>query len=155
MGSSISPILADFVMEDLLDRTFLKVRQPSLIMKYVDDIMIVATKEHAEEIMKTINTIDPHLKFEMEKQGVDNCINYLDFTIINDPFDVKLKWYQNIIASGRFLNFHSHHPRTVIWNTAVAYVVTMIQNSSSIYHDEIIEKAKHLLTINSYTKNIP
>lgn len=150
MGSSISPILADFVMEDLLDNLFKKVKKPSVIIKYVDDIMIATTPAHADQILEAINEEDPDLKFDIERQGEDRRINYLDFTIINDPFDLKTKWFQKPIASGRFLNFHSHHPKTVIFNTAVAYVVTMIQNSSPTFYNEIILKAKHLLKINSY-----
>lgn len=150
MGSSISPILADFVLEDLLDSLFKKIDKPSVIIKYVDDIMMATTPKHTEEILKAINEADPELKFDLEKQGENRRINYLDFTIINDPFDLKTIWFQKPIASGRFLNFLSHHPKTVIWNTAVAYVVTMIQNSSPTFHNEIIRKAKHLLKINSY-----
>lgn len=71
----------------------------------------------------------------------------------NSSFNIETKWFQKHISSGRFLNYHTHHPKTVIWNTAVAYVVTMIKNTSPKYFEEIINKARHLLKINSYPSN--
>lgn len=150
MGSSLSPILADLVMEDLLDKVFLKVNRPQLFIKYVDDIFTFTTDEEHEAILKALNEADEHLKFEDEVQDDNGKINYLDFTVINKPYNVKTIWYQKHIASGRFINFHTHHPKTVVWSTAVQFVITMISNSSGEYMEEITNRARHLLRINSY-----
>lgn len=105
------------------------------------------------EIFRQINNANPHIKFEIEHENAKKSINYLDFTIINNRFDTETKWYQKHIASGRFLNYHSHHTRTTIWNTAIAFVFTMIKNSDASYIEEITTKARHLLHINSYPNN--
>lgn len=150
MGSSLSPILADFVMEDLLDKIFTQVQRPHLFIKYVDDVLTVVTDEIHEKIFKYLNEADNELKFENETENDQGIINYLDFTVINQPFNLKTKWFRKHISSGRLLNFHSHHLHTVIWHTAINYVCTMIKNSRTKFHDEIIMKARELLHINSY-----
>lgn len=71
MGSSISPILADFVMEDMLDTVFRKIEKPPLFMKYVDDIVTATTKEHREKIFEHLNNADENIKFEMEIEKED------------------------------------------------------------------------------------
>lgn len=111
----------------------------------MDDVLTVVTDEHHEKIFKLLNEADTDLKFDNETENDQGVINYLDFTVINKPFDLKTKWYQKHIASGRFLNYHSHHTKTVIWHTAINYVITMINNSSPVFHSEIIQKARKLL----------
>lgn len=152
MGSSLSPILADFVVEDMLDSAFKTIERPLLLIKYVDDIMAVIEEEKANDMLTALNKMDPHIKFEMEKE-VDHRINYLDVTIINDGWKPKTKWYQKHISSGTFLNFHSHHSKSNIWNTAVQYVVTMICNSHSDYFEEVLHTAMNRLLRNSYPSN--
>lgn len=153
MGSSLSPILADFVMEDMLDRAFINIPRPLLIMKYVDDILFVATVEEGKELVVKLNEADEHIKFVYETQEGD-VINYLDITIINKAFDISTKWFQKHISSGRFLNYLSHHSRSVILNTAITFVHTMLANTSPQYHEEITNRAKHLLEINSFPNDI-
>lgn len=130
MGSSLSPILADFVMEDILDKVFLTIDRPILIMKYVDDIMIADTNEKAQQIFQKLNEADPNSKIEIEYEK-GNTINYLDFTIINQPFKTQTKWYQKHIASGRFLNYLSQHTKSIIMNTPLykQWYTTSTQNS--------------------------
>lgn len=139
MGSSLSPILAEFVTDDMLDRALITIRS-KLLIKYVDDILIIDTEENCEILFNNLNKADKDIKFELEKEK-DNKINYLDFTIINEK-ELKIKWYQKSIASGRFLNYHSHHQTSTKWNTARAFIKTMLKNSSQCYHTEILEKAK-------------
>lgn len=152
MGSSLSPVLADFVMEDLLDTALIHINKPVIFMKYVDDILIAATEEDAQQMFKALNDADKDIKFEMEsEQKTTNSINYLDFTIYNKPFDITTKWFQKHIASGRFLNQLSHHNQSQITNTAISFVRTMIGNTSKEYRQEVLDRAKHLLKINSYS----
>lgn len=152
MGSSLSPILADFVVEDMLDLTFKKIEKPKFLLKYVDDIMTVIEEDKAEDFLAELNSMDTHIKFEMEKE-IDQRINYLDVTIFNEGWTPKTKWYQKHISSGQFLNYVSHHSKSNIWNTAVQYVVTMICNSHPDFFEEILETAMDRLRRNSYPEH--
>lgn len=158
MGSSLSPILADFVMEDILDHAFLSIERPVTVMKYVDDLLFLVHKDRIDQLFIDLNKEDEHIKFDIEKEDENHSINYLDFTIINKRLDLSTKWYQKHIASGRFLNYLSHHPQSVIINTAITFVVTMYKNTSHIHvneiYKEITDKAKYLLRTNSFPDNI-
>lgn len=150
MGSPLSPILADFVMEDILDKVFNNIVRPELFIKYVDDILTAVEDDEHEMIFKALNEVDDHLKFEHELENEEKMINFLDFTVINNRFNLKTKWFQKPIASGRIINYHAHHPANGLIHTAIQYVVTMINNSSPDFHEEMFNKAKYLLKINSY-----
>lgn len=149
MGSSLSPILADFVVEDMLDSAFIKIQRPILLIKYVDDILTVLQTENANKFLQELNSIDPHIKFEMEEER-DGVINYLDFTVYNDGWQILTKWFQKHISSGQFLNHNSHHSNSNRWNTAVQYVITMYLNSHPKYWNDIYKIALDRLTRNSY-----
>lgn len=152
MGSSLSPILADFVVEDMLDAAFLTIERPKLLIKYVDDILCVLETCEAEKIHQSLNDCDPHIKFEMESEE-NGRINYLDITIYRDECVLKTIWYQKHISSGLFLNYHSNHPKTTIRNTAIQYVVTMLMNTHEDHHAEIKETAIDRLTRNSFPRD--
>lgn len=151
MGSSLSPILADFVVEDMLDTAFIKIQRPVLLIKYVDDILTILQTDKAQDFVNALNSIDEHIKFEMETEE-NGVINYLDFTVYNDGWDTRTKWYQKHISSGQFLNYHSHHSRSNKWHTTLQYVITMILNSHESFWEEIYITAMDRLTRNSYPK---
>lgn len=152
MGSSLSPILADFVVEDMLDTAFLKIEQPKLLMKYVDDILCIMEEEKAEQMLTALNQCDRHIKFELEIEE-NGRLNYLDFTVYRDGIHLKTIWFQKHLSSGQFLNYNSNHSRSNIWNTAVQYVVTMFMNSHSEKWEEITTTAADRLARNSYPTN--
>lgn len=149
MGSSLSPILADFVVEDMLDTTFLHIPRPKFLIKYVDDLLTILEEDRATEVLKGLNEMDPDIKFEMEKEE-GGKINYLDFTIINEGWCFKTIWYQKDVSSGQFLNYLSTHSKSNIWNTAVQYVATMFLNTHTDFHQQIEHTAKERLKRNSY-----
>lgn len=152
MGSSLSSILADFVVEDMLDSALPKINKPKMLIKYVDDILCIMETKEALNTLSSLNTCDPHIKFEMETE-TNGRINYLDVTIYRDEYELKTKWFQKHQSSGQFLNYHSNHPKNNIWNTAVQYVTTMIMNSHHSHLEEISATALDRLTRNSYPEN--
>lgn len=153
MGSSLSPILADFVVEDMLDNAFTTIERPRLLMKYVDDLLCILETDEAERFFNALNNCDPNIKFELETEN-EGKINYLDVTVYRDKGTLKTIWYQKHISSGLFLNYHSNHPRTTIWNTAIQYVVTMILNTHIDHYDTIIKTARERLHRNSFPSNV-
>jgi len=83
MGSPLSPILADMVLQDIED-TALNLLPVSLpfYVRYVDDILLAAPLDSLDTILNTFNSFHDRLKFTMEI-GKDNSINFLDTMIIN------------------------------------------------------------------------
>ncbi|XP_075163276.1 uncharacterized protein LOC142235913 [Haematobia irritans] len=93
MGSPASPIIADIVMEVLLDSATLS----------------------------ALNAFDRQIQFTMETEE-DNKLPYLDTIILRHRNGIKINWYQKPTATGRLINFNSKHPRRVIMNTATNFI---------------------------------
>lgn len=154
MGSAVSGILADFVMDDMLDRCFKEIERPTLLVKYIDDMLGIAKKEHREEIIRILSNLKKGIIFKIEEE-IEGKINYLDITVHNKK-NLKLEttWYQKSIASSRFLNFWSDHPTNTIIHTAITFVENMLRLTEVHERQEMIEKAKFLLKINSFPEEI-
>lgn len=59
-------------------------------------------------------------------------------------------WYRKPTASGRLINFHSKHDRSIIVNTAKNFVKRVLSISDTIYHSKNIETIKEILKDNGF-----
>ncbi|GAB0097133.1 hypothetical protein DMENIID0001_127340 [Sergentomyia squamirostris] len=123
MGSPISPITADIVMQHILDtamdRTTLRV---GFIKKYVDDLLVSVHRDDVDSILGEFNGVHPKIQFTMEREE-NGVIPYLDVEIHRDESGaLSTVWYSKAIASGRMLNYNSRHPRHMILNVARNFV---------------------------------
>ncbi|XP_058816722.1 uncharacterized protein LOC131680001 [Topomyia yanbarensis] len=123
MGSPLSPILADIIMENLL-QTSIK-RLPftiPVIRKYVDDLFLALPKDKVQQTLDTFNAYNQHLQFTKEEE-IDNKLPFLD-TVVTRHSDQTLstRWYAKPIASGRLLNYHSFHPLSMKMNVAQQFI---------------------------------
>ena len=67
MGNPLSPILADIVMEKLFKVSFsLCTYKPTLILKYVDDILLIIQNNEIQKIKNNFETFNEQLKFTVE-----------------------------------------------------------------------------------------
>jgi len=108
MGSPLSPIVADLVLQKLESFTidFLRVK-PSFYYRYVEDIVLAAPIPSLQDLLCAFNSFHPRLSFTMEIGG--NNLDFLDLTLIKINGRLISNWYEKPTFSGRFLNFHSHH----------------------------------------------
>jgi len=83
MGSPLSPIIADIIMEDIESQALkaLNCRLP-IYYRYVDDIMLAVPHNMTTELLQTFNSFHPRLKFTIEIGG--NKLDFLDVTIYNE-----------------------------------------------------------------------
>jgi len=81
MGSPLSPILTDLVVQDL-DLVLLNKLSvtPLFYIRYVDDIALAIDNVHIDEILIKFNSYHPRLQFAMEI-GKDS-LNFLDICLI-------------------------------------------------------------------------
>jgi len=81
MGSPLSPIIADLVLQklesDILDKFSIK---QIFYYIYVDDIALSAPHTCLEHLLLMFNSFHPRLKFTMEIG--DNTLNFLDLLLI-------------------------------------------------------------------------
>lgn len=63
MGLPASPVVADIVMETLLDNRMEKLRQPQrLLTKYVDDLFAIIKEDEIENSIAILNSFDKSIK---------------------------------------------------------------------------------------------
>ena len=82
MGSPISPILADIVMQDLETYCLKNIKfDIPVFSRYVDDILTLVPIDKIDYIIGVFNSFYPRLKFTHEMEN-NNRINFLETTII-------------------------------------------------------------------------
>ena len=84
MGSPISPLFADMVMDNLETNCLHELKDkhnctPLFNYRYVDDTILCIKSYHIDLFLKVFNNYNPHLKFTHEIE-TDNSINFLDLT---------------------------------------------------------------------------
>ncbi|RLU15331.1 hypothetical protein DMN91_012325 [Ooceraea biroi] len=109
MGSPLSPILTDMVMEDLevhclglLDFTV------PVFYRYVDDVFTILPRDRLHDVLNVFNGYHPRLRFTYEIE-TNNMLSFLDATVIRDDNVLITNWYQKPTFSGRYVNFLSNH----------------------------------------------
>ncbi|XP_075157659.1 uncharacterized protein LOC142230926 [Haematobia irritans] len=153
MGSSASPIVADIVMEHLLDNCMENLTtKPKILTKYVDDIFAVVREGAIHEILTTLNGFHNSIKFtvEIEKNG---RIPYLDTLVIRkENYKLGLDWYQKPTASGRIMNYFSQHPKRIVINTAKNLINRVLNISDKEYHSKNKSIIRDILHNNNFPK---
>jgi len=109
MGSPVSSINADIIMDDLetVALNNLKVKI-SFYYRYVDDIALPVPCQKSKEVLDVFNLFHPRLQFMIEIGG--RSLNFLDVTIMKNNNVLEFDFYTKPTVSGRFLSFLSQHP---------------------------------------------
>jgi len=155
MGSPLSPILADLVMDDL--ETFCISRldfSVQVFYRYVDDIFVIIPKTKLDPVLKSFNGYHPRLKFTCEIEN-NNMLNFLNTTVIRtDNGKLLTNWYRKPTFSGRYINFHSSHPFIHKLNTIKNLVDHAVLLSDEQFHRTNLSIVQTILENNSYPSHI-
>lgn len=153
MGSPASPVIADIIMEVLLDTSLNKMKtKPKILTKYVDDLFAIVRKDTIESVMTTLNAFHKNIQFTMEEE-INGKLPYLDAVVIRQGNRLNFNWYQKPTASGRLINFNSKHPRRTIVNTATNFIRRVLHISDVMFHEENKKKIRTILTMNDFPKS--
>jgi len=153
MGSPLSPIVADLIMEQLELHTINNLPfVPIFYYRYVDDIALVAPNSQLNTLLSKFNSYHPRLKFTLEIGG--DVLNFLDLTIIRREGRLIFNWYRKPTCSGRFLNFHSHHPFLHKKGTIISLVDRVILLSHPEFHKDNFNFIINTLIDNGYPLNL-
>ena len=111
MGSPLSPIIANMVMEEI-EQTALNtyLNPPSLWLRYVDDVYAIMKKTEVEPFHDHLNTISTSIKFnkELEKSGQ---IAFLDVSVQQmEDGSLTTSVYRKPTHTDRYLQYSSHDP---------------------------------------------
>jgi len=151
MGSPLSPILADMVMEDLEVQCLGKMEfKIHTYYRYVDDIFLIIPKSKIETVLKTFNEYHPRLKFTHELEN-NNSISFLNTLVMRgEDGRIATNWHRKLTYSGRYINYFSSHPKQYKNNTIVNLVDQAILLSDERFHSSNLEVVKTILRNNCF-----
>ena len=156
MGSPISPLFADIVMDDL-ETDCLKILKenhdifPLFYFRYVDDTIMCINKKHINTVINTFNSYYNKLQFTYELEQ-DKKINFLDILLIRHNNKILTDWYNKPTSSGRLINYHSNHPLQQKINIVYNLVDRAILLSDKKFHRKNLKIVTTLLKNNNYPR---
>ena len=149
MGSPLSPIVADLVLQDLETHSFnLLPFKPDFYFRYVDDVVLATTRSRMDAIVNIFNAYHPRLKFTVEIGGEQ--INFLDITLIKNRNTILHDWYHKPTFSGRYLNYFSCHPHNQKISTITSLVDKVVSLSHPKFHQKNFDLIINILLTNGY-----
>ena len=84
MGSSLSPVIANMVMEDLEQLALSTFHNPpSTWVRYVDDVYAIVKTENVDPFHKHLNTINSSIQFTLEME-TSGSIAFLDVLLTRE-----------------------------------------------------------------------
>ena len=154
MGSPISPIFADLVMEDLEVHCLKELKEkfsctPLFYFRYVDDTIMCIKKEFVQHTLDIFNSYNSHLQFTHELEA-NNSINFLDLTLIKNNGRIITNWFQKKTSSGRILSFHSNHCIQQKRNIVSNLIDRAMLLSHVSFYKQNIDIVKNILMNNNY-----
>lgn len=151
MGSPLSPILAEIVMQAIERTVFDTLRfQPKFFSRYVDDAIGISTLKEMIEILQSFNSQQESVQFTCEREK-DGKINFLEMTITRVDKHITCDWSTKPLNSGRFLNYYSHHA----FHQKIGIIIHLIDKILLLEHDTNkttvhIKNITNILIKNSY-----
>src|SRR5580765_4521485 len=154
MGSPLSPILADIVMDDLESfcLSSLDFVVP-IYYRYVDDIFAIVPSDKINVLLSTFNNYHKRLKFTYKIES-NYSLNFLNTTVLRFNNKLMTNWFRKPTWSGRYINFHSCHPLKFKINTIYNLVDHAISLSDYRFHHENLEIVKNILSNNCFPSKI-
>ena len=104
--------------------------------------------------VEIFNSFDLDLQFTVEIEK-ENKISFLNLLIIkNERNNIITDWFRKPTNTGRYLNFNSHHTKSVMIGNIYSLVDKSITLSHKKFHRKNIKLIKEILINNEYPKNL-
>lgn len=150
MGSHLSPIVSQYVMDYVLDMCIHKLSFSfAFIKKFVDDIIVALPEDKIDETLHTLNSFNTHITFTIERE-VDHSVPFLDTRVKRQNNIVMLDWYRKASNANKFVHFLSNHSI----NVKINFIKEMKNRIEKICHPTFLkknmDKVRQLLIKNSY-----
>ncbi|XP_062716395.1 uncharacterized protein LOC134291940 [Aedes albopictus] len=155
MGSPLSPILADMVLDELIDTVVQRLDYViNFLKKYVDDFFLVLPRDKVDYTLQVFNSYNEHLQFTVEVEN-ENKLPFLDVVVIRgDDQMLSTEWYAKPIASGRLVNYFSYHPLPQKMNVITNFINRVITLSPKADAQTLKKIVHTILRNNNYPTNL-
>lgn len=139
MGLPISPILADIVMEYVMDKALARLNyEVKACKKYVDDLFLIVPRHMIREMLDKFNSINSHLQFAHEMVR-DNMLPFLDVLVThNSDGTLLFDWYAKPTSLSQKLNVMDN------------LIIRVFNISSLRHHTKNKQVVKDILINNGY-----
>ncbi|XP_053686358.1 uncharacterized protein LOC128735904 [Sabethes cyaneus] len=152
MGSPLSPVVANIIMEKLEKATLTTLNENNIPIefyrRYVDDCFLIGKEEEINIVLNESNKFHDTIQFTVEKE-VNSCIRFLDLTLTRKNNQIGKTWHPKQ-KDGRYLDFYSESPHTHKVNTVTALFDRALKLTDSEKRHESILAAKSTLRKNNY-----
>jgi len=111
MGNPLAPQIAIIYMHFIEEE--IRSREPGIVewFRYIDDIFVVWNEQtNGERILTTANTINPHVKFTLEKPSAEGKLPFLDVAVYIKEKSFFYHLFIKKIHSGASLHWDSNCP---------------------------------------------
>ena len=111
MGSPVSAVIANMVIEDVEQRALASSPvQPLFWKRYVDDIISAVSGNEAERLLPHLNSVQPSIQFTIEREN-DRRLSFLDLNVCRPHRgNLETSVYRKPTHTDKYLAFDSHHP---------------------------------------------
>ena len=139
MGSPVSVVVANVVMEDIEEKAIRSFRNPPRIWKrYVDDTFVIMDQKEVGSFLSHINNLEESTKFTMEIED-NGKIAFLDALIHRDE--------RGVLTSTVYRKKHTLTDifilnRTILLRTSVLWLVPCWTEPTSLIRTQKIERKK-------------
>lgn len=155
MGSKVSPILAQYVLDDMLDDIIptLPFNIPFL-KKYVDDIICAIPAGEQDTILNAFNTHNQYVSFTIENE-TNRSVPFLDTKLIRtEQNTIILDWYIKPTSSGRYMNYVSYHDEKMKINLVLGLKHRVENICHPSFRKNNLIKLKNMLLDNNYPPSL-
>ena len=111
MGSPVSVVVANLVMENIEDRALSSFHTPPRFWRrYIDDTCTVLPQGLVTSFHEHLNSIDKNIQFTVEKES-SGQMPFLDVLLMREEDGtVSTSVYRKPTHTDQYLAFESHHP---------------------------------------------
>ena len=111
MGSPVSAVIANMVMEDLEQRALATSPvKPFFWKRYIDDVISAVSGNEAERLLSHLNSVEPSIQFTFERRE-DRNLPFLDLNVSRGvQGNLETRVYRKTTHTDKYLAFDSHHP---------------------------------------------
>ena len=111
MGSPVSVVVANLVMEDVEERALESFHSPPRFWKrYVEDTITALPRNLIAPFLDHLNCIEPSIRFTKEEES-DGHLAFLDVLLCRkDDGTISTSVYRKATHTNQYLSFRVHHP---------------------------------------------